>query len=174
MDSVTQNIYLYLFIGWSPLHEAANRGHVNVARELLKSGAKVNMTGLDSVTALHDAAVNGHESMISLLLRYGADPSLKTATNKTALDLAVSPQVVRLLARHQSDSEEGITDENSPESMNHRNQTDTTWKTQKQQIPKSRRSLHLGECFLLYQSRQKKFRFFPLYQSLFGQCIYTF
>lgn len=124
------------------------------------------MTGLDSVTALHDAAVNGHESMISLLLRYGADPSLKTATNKTALDLAVSPQVVRLLARHQSDSEEGITDENSPESVNHHNQIDNSWKTQKQQNPKSRRSLHLGECFsrafLLDQSRQK-FRFFLLY-----------
>jgi len=45
--------------GWTPLHEAANRGLVGVARELLKSGAKVNVTGLDGVTPLHDASVNG-------------------------------------------------------------------------------------------------------------------
>lgn len=115
-----------------------------MARELLKSGAKVNMTGLDGVTALHDAAVNGHESMISLLLRYGADASLKTASHKTALDLAISPEVVRLLARHQSDSEEGITDENSPETACPRNQTDSSWKTQKQYNPRSRRNLQLG------------------------------
>ena len=107
------------------------------------------MTGLDGVTALHDASVNGHEKMVSLLLRYGANPSLKTASHKTALDLAVSPQVVRLLAHHQSasDSEESVTDENSPEIIHNQQQTETSWKTEKQHNPRSRRSLQLGNTF---------------------------
>lgn len=123
-----------------------------MARELLKNGAKVNVTGLDGVTPLHDASVNGHESMISLLLRYGANPSLKTSSHKTALDLAVSPAIVRLLAQQISteddqDEEEDVTDENSPETATTANSVDKSWKVQKQ-YSKSRRSLHLGMCFL--------------------------
>lgn len=125
------------------MHEAANRGLVSVARELLKSGAKVNVTGLDGVTPLHDASVNGHESMITLLLRYGANPCLKTASNKTALDLAASPQAIRLLAQENL-HEEGATDENSPESAQFHSM-ENSWKVQKLN-PKSRRSLRLGEC----------------------------
>ena len=150
------------YAGWTPLHEvmihilciliqfiklfsinqAANRGLVSVARELLKNGAKVNVTGLDGVTPLHDASVNGHESMISLLLRYGANSSLKTSSHKTALDLAGSPEVVRLLAQQISDEEDRVTDENSPETMPQT--ADNSWKVQKQHS-KSRRSLHLGK-----------------------------
>ena len=46
--STTFIIFLMFFltIGWTPLHEAANRGQVSVARELLKNGAKVNVTGI--------------------------------------------------------------------------------------------------------------------------------
>ena len=104
---------------------------------------------LDGVTPLHDASVNGHERMISLLLRYGANPSLKTSSHKTALDLAVSPAVVRLLAQQitaeDDEEEEGVTDENSPETSTANSAPDKSWKVQKQYF-KSRRSLHLGKC----------------------------
>jgi len=103
---------------------------------------------LDGVTPLHDASVNGHERMISLLLRYGANPSLKTSSHKTALDLAVSPAVVRLLAQQitaEDDDEESVTDENSPETSTANSASDKSWKVQKQ-YSKSRRSLHLGKC----------------------------
>lgn len=118
----------------------------------IEEWAKVNVTGLDGVTPLHDAAVNGHESMISLLLRYGANPSLKTSSHKTALDLAVSPAIVRLLAQQISveddEEEESVTDENSPETSTV-NSSDKSWKVQKQ-YSKSRRSLHLGKSVVLY------------------------
>ena len=129
-------------LGWTPLHEAANLGLVSIARELLKNGAKVNVTGLDGVTPLHDASVNGHERMVTLLLRYGANSSLKTTSHKTALDLAGSPQVIRVLAPENPD-EEGFTDENSPEGASFF-QSESSWKVEKQK-PKSRRNLRLGK-----------------------------
>lgn len=134
---------IHLFCtGWTPLHEAANRGFLSVARELLKNGAKVNAAGMDGVTPLHDASVNGHESMVALLLRFGANPSLKTASNKTAQDLAGCPQIIQLLSQ-QDHGEDVGTDENSPEGPivpYH----EGSWKVKKQN-PKSRRSLRLGK-----------------------------
>lgn len=39
--------------GWTPLHEACNHGHYNVALTLVKAGANVNARGLDDDTPLH-------------------------------------------------------------------------------------------------------------------------
>lgn len=85
----------------------------------------------------------GHTSMITLLLRYGANPSLKTSSQKTALDLAGCPQVIRVLAQGNL-QEEGMTDENSPEGVSYSNATESSWKVQKQSC-KSRRNLRLGK-----------------------------
>lgn len=46
--------------GWTPLHEACNHGHFNIAKQLLRNGANVNVLGLENDTPLHDASVNGH------------------------------------------------------------------------------------------------------------------
>lgn len=40
-------------LGWTPLHEACNHGHYNVAFTLVKAGANVNARGLDDDTPLH-------------------------------------------------------------------------------------------------------------------------
>lgn len=82
--------------------------------------------------------------MITLLLCYGANPSLKTSSHKTALDLAASSQVIRLLAQDNL-QEEGTTDENSPEGVSSHT-VDSSWKIQKQ-TPRSRivRNLRLGK-----------------------------
>lgn len=80
--------------------------------------------------------------MITLLLRYGANPSLKTASKKTALDLAGSPQVIQILAQS-NQQKEGMTDENSPEGVSYSPTAESSWKVQKQSS-KSRRNLRLG------------------------------
>ena len=54
------------FAGYTPLHEACNRGHLSVARLLVKHGANVNLYGGtddQKETALHDAARNGHSKV---------------------------------------------------------------------------------------------------------------
>jgi len=75
--------------GWSPLHEAANHGYVDIAELLLKYDANINDPGGASckgVTPLHDAACCGHLSMMQLLMRHGACLTLKTHDGDTVLD----------------------------------------------------------------------------------------
>ncbi|XP_072743856.1 tonsoku-like protein [Anoplolepis gracilipes] len=75
--------------GWSPLHEAANHGHVDIAELLLRHGANVNDPGgmsCKGVTPLHDAACCGHFSMMQLLMQHGANVTLKTHDGDTILD----------------------------------------------------------------------------------------
>lgn len=72
----------------APLIQACFRGHDDVARLLLESGALVNepvsvvagsQTGL---TALHAAAAGGRRACAEALLRAGADPRAKIAWNE--------------------------------------------------------------------------------------------
>ncbi|KAJ8664786.1 hypothetical protein QAD02_006448 [Eretmocerus hayati] len=74
--------------GWTPLHEAANHGHVEICRLLLRAGANVNDpggSGCDGVTALHDAASNGNAPVIQLLLDNGANSNMLTRAGECAL-----------------------------------------------------------------------------------------
>lgn len=48
------------FAGWSPLHEAACKGYLDVCKMLIKHGAEVNVHGYCDETPLHDAAFNNH------------------------------------------------------------------------------------------------------------------
>jgi ankyrin repeat protein/catechol 2,3-dioxygenase-like lactoylglutathione lyase family enzyme len=60
--------------GWTGLHEAAKRGHVDAVRLLLEHGADpgARETG-DNTTPLHWAAAHGHVDVVRALLDAGAD-----------------------------------------------------------------------------------------------------
>lgn len=65
--------------GYTPLHLAAQSGHVNVVRALLRHGSSVEASDGDGYTALHDAAgVDDGRDAIRALLEAGADIEAKT------------------------------------------------------------------------------------------------
>ena len=70
---------------WTPLHFAAQNGHLEVVRLLLERGANVNAQNTDELwwrerrTPLHFAAQNGHLDVVRLLLERGANVNAETS-----------------------------------------------------------------------------------------------
>ena len=64
--------------GSTPLHFAAQSGHVRLARRLLELGADVNATNAWGVTPLMYAGSRNRERVVALLLEAGADSDLRT------------------------------------------------------------------------------------------------
>ena len=64
--------------GWTPLHEVAQRNHLELVRLLLEAGANPNIPGGDeNYTPLHDAVEAGHVETVKLLIERGADKKLR-------------------------------------------------------------------------------------------------
>ncbi|XP_046746534.1 tonsoku-like protein isoform X2 [Diprion similis] len=75
--------------GWTPLHEAANHGYVEIVRLLLNAGADLNDPGgsnCEGITPLHDAASCGNFSVMNLLIESGANIYAVTEKGDTILD----------------------------------------------------------------------------------------
>jgi ankyrin repeat protein len=61
----------------TPLHLAAEYGHMDVVKLLLANGAEVNARDNESDTPLHNAAKNGQKDVVELLLLKGANVNAK-------------------------------------------------------------------------------------------------
>ncbi|XP_072044649.1 SMC5-SMC6 complex localization factor protein 1-like [Amphiura filiformis] len=103
------------FAGWTPLHEAANHGHINCIKEILKFKPQANIMafldkeskktygGVDllaapaecGTTPLHDAVQNGHLDVVRLLVQSGGKSVLmaKNIAGLTPQDLAISDEM---------------------------------------------------------------------------------
>ncbi|EPY77157.1 Ankyrin repeat domain protein 11 (Ankyrin repeat-containing cofactor-1)-like protein [Camelus ferus] len=95
--------------GWTALHEASVGGFYQVANELLKGGADVNIRGMYQITPLQDAVMNGHYKVAELLLLNGADPLFRNDNGKCALDEAKDLCMKRLLERYVSKHKRHLT-----------------------------------------------------------------
>lgn len=74
--------------GYTPLHEACQRGHLEIARLLLQYGANHSEAALSGIRPLHEAIENGHVEMVRLLLSFGADPCLATYSGQMPITMA--------------------------------------------------------------------------------------
>lgn len=79
---------------------SARTGHAGTVRDMIASGANVNVKEEHGNTALIEAARNGHDDVVRTLLAAGADFKAKNDDGKTALMLAAQgghEDVVRAL-----------------------------------------------------------------------------
>jgi ankyrin repeat protein len=74
----------------TPLQLAVKKGHLAVARLLVKHDAKVNVQNTESWTPLHEASwYNGYPDLVLLLLEHGANLETTNKGLNTPLQLAV-------------------------------------------------------------------------------------
>jgi ankyrin repeat protein len=76
--------------GYKPIHYAALSGKIAAMEILVNSGENINVLTQDAkkYSPLHIAAAAGHKDMVCWLIQHGADEQLRTAGNKSSLDLA--------------------------------------------------------------------------------------
>ncbi|XP_041976225.1 ankyrin repeat domain-containing protein 39 [Aricia agestis] len=76
--------------GYSALHYAAGRGHVDICNILLKHGASIDhQTKSGRATPLHKAAAAGKTSTLKFLIENGANIGLQDDDGKTVLHKVV-------------------------------------------------------------------------------------
>jgi hypothetical protein len=73
--------------GKTPLHVAAIRGSVDVARLLLQYGVDPNVQDERGRTPLHVAAIRGRVDVVRFLLEHGANPNARDKDGMTPLHL---------------------------------------------------------------------------------------
>ncbi|XP_037574178.1 GA-binding protein subunit beta-1-like isoform X4 [Dermacentor silvarum] len=94
------------WLGTSPLHMAAQNGHVATAEVLLRAGISRDARTKVDRTPLHVAAQEGHLDVVELLLKHSADIEAKDMLRMTPLHWAVERghlDVIKCLLRWGAD-----------------------------------------------------------------------
>ena len=90
--------------GFSPLYYAAQQGHVDILKLLIKAKGDVNQCEKDDgISPLMIASAKGLVEVVELLVSNGADVHLKGKKGHTALDAAIRykhPAVEAVLRAH--------------------------------------------------------------------------
>jgi ankyrin repeat protein len=84
--------------GWTALHHAAASGDDDIAKILLRHGARIDAEAPAKFTPLMIAAREGQESTVRLLLEEGADANRKNSESLTAAQIALRADKPRIAA----------------------------------------------------------------------------
>jgi hypothetical protein len=104
-----RNINVNVKDDWNetPLHFAAENGHVEIARLLLQNGAEVNAKSRWDMTPLQDAASHGHVDILHLLVENGANLEVQDNDGWRVLHYAARyghlPFIQELISRYHVD-----------------------------------------------------------------------
>uniref|UniRef100_A0A8C4R7N3 Uncharacterized protein n=1 Tax=Eptatretus burgeri TaxID=7764 RepID=A0A8C4R7N3_EPTBU len=86
---IAKEFYDYGSLGeWTPLHEAARNGRLQVLQTLLTQPCDVNAVTFDLHTPLHEACRGGHVACVRELVHVGAKIHAISASGSTPLSLA--------------------------------------------------------------------------------------
>ncbi|XP_074661480.1 uncharacterized protein LOC141914106 [Tubulanus polymorphus] len=94
------------WLGTSPLHYAANQGHIPTAEVLLRAGISRDARTKVDRTPLHVACQEGHAAIVDLLLKHGADADARDMLKMSPLHWAVErghDDCVKVLVNHGAD-----------------------------------------------------------------------
>lgn len=89
--------------GATPLHEAASRGHIEIAKLLISKKANVDSKGKYGETPLHRAVLGGHADLVDLLIQKKANVNAKEDDGTTVLESAIKykeTKIIELLRNH--------------------------------------------------------------------------
>lgn len=86
-------------LGWTPLHYAASRARLDVARLLIARKAIINAPAPDGTTPLMMAALSKNDAMVTMLIDAGADATTRNLSDLSAADWARSANATKLAAR---------------------------------------------------------------------------
>lgn len=75
-------------LGWAPLHYAAIKGNTKMVEFLLQQGALPNAPAADGSSPLIAAVTSGKLETVKVLLKAGADPKAVNQQFKNAIDVA--------------------------------------------------------------------------------------
>jgi len=70
------------------IHDAANKGNIEIIKELLAVGVNVNTKGIGGMTPLHRAAREGHKEVVEFLIANNADINAKDKMGRVPLHRA--------------------------------------------------------------------------------------
>jgi len=85
---VLQNKAKINHIGWTPLHYACAKGHLEVAQFLVANAADVDARAPNWTTPLMMATQSGNEELVKFLLDKGADLRMRNTNGLSAIDIA--------------------------------------------------------------------------------------
>jgi ankyrin repeat protein len=92
--------------GYTPLHIAAQEGHIEVVRALLKHNPDADIQTNDHDTALLRAVRKGNSEIVDMLLNYGASLRIKEVGGDNAAHIAVSfhrLETLKIVIKHSKD-----------------------------------------------------------------------